>query len=332
MPRGWTKADRGAVRLSAQLAGVALTSLVGTAYLFAPVPKAATTTEGCGSLYSAAGLPAQWTYSNVYGETDTTLVANGDPVNIYVLDYQDAGTPVLDINRPGNVEDAQSFAYATADDLIGKNDEYKDAVRRISAYLSSHASTGVDRNSANPKALQLAIWEKLGQLTVPQGLSDEISDQEAWTGVIDDYFKALNQTAPESSSQFPTDIFAAFAPRQRAGSIELQISLRNREAAVPDAPVIASTAATSSAARTNALGEAILVLPDPAPGRVQKVRVSWEGTIPAGSVLKAQYKKEDPPNQKKDDPPGYRQGYVVTATPRAAQVSVLLAFDGSACR
>lgn len=300
------------------------------------------TASRCGSSYTTVQIRESPRQKVTNYAISTNVIARGDAVGLFAWQYESATVGVLDVNRLGRVRIADSFVIADPVSVIANDVEIPDSdksryvanVRRVQNFLRS-SDLGLDREPQKTQAAQVAIWQSLGQLDVPSGLTEGVQRSPFWRTEIKRHAEAIQRSddAYSTESNFPYKLSAALAQSQRHGSISIEVLAIGVDGTpATSQSVIVSNLIASSTVVTDSKGKADAVLPDPLPGHPQSVQVVWEGTIPAGTFLRAVYSEATAKEIKMGDPDQrLRTGYLVTAHRTSGRIQVAQLRPGGKC-
>lgn len=274
----------------------------------------------CGGLNFAADIAPKWTDFGEYTRSNDLLLS-GDPVGLYrsVIEGQDVA--LLDFNRPGSVSKIDHLVPITTDEYVSAVEVDRERVLRTQNYLSTTNFAG-DENTSNAAAMQLEIWANLGQLDLGSEFNRDRDDTDTWLSAVGEYAEGIGESAALEPF-VPDQLNARFYRWQWADWLSVRASLTAAEGAQAAGQVISmSTVATSARESTDETGETVLHVPNPGRGWAQQVGVDWQGVMPAGAILKAQYEKGITPKD---------QAFFVTAAPSVVGAHLVLSRPPEAC-
>lgn len=275
----------------------------------------------CGGINTMKALEGAWGAISDYGIADD-VVATGDPIGLYVVDYSGRGVGLLDVHRPGVLQPSKSLQLIDPSTEFAKSPERIEAVRKIQNYLRTTHQV-LESDFSNLRAIQVAAWAALGELSVPDDLAESVASNPAWTNAIQRYLDEISAQPAINSFPAPHRMDASIAAHQWPGWISLDVILSDIDGTrCSDQPIRCFTVGSSGSGRTDDSGKAVVSVRNPATGRPQDVRVSWDGVLPAGSFLKVVYETEDEERA---------QGYVMTAHAVPSNLEMLLSVPSGAC-
>ncbi len=280
----------------------------------------------CGSPMTYVSASADWGRATAW-ETRDDLLASGDSVGLYTIDSRGEKVPLLLLNRAGDISGAESFEIVDPKaDFAGKELEN---IRRVQSYLAGDQTIGGVLNPANPQAIQIAIWAMLGQLNHPGDLNPKTIGETSqygadWKKYIDKVIDDLKYAKMDGYKPFPFWIGANLDSTQRYGWIGVRALVQDVMAnRLQGVQLTLSTAGSTKVVTTDKKGIIETEIRDPAPGHGQLIAVTWRGSIPAGTILKASYKKELE-NER-------TRAYLLTTSPVAADLTKDLRFSPGGC-
>lgn len=248
------------------------------------------------------------------------------PIGLYSLSRGGVTVPALSLDPTNSVLKARSFYTVASFD--GWNEKYLKKVRRVQAYLAESKDLGSDKNAANVRALQIAIWKYLGAMDTKVAYNKKVANRKSYVEYIADVIKKVEESSSKAFKGAPYWLTAAMATEQHFGWLSARVLLQDQDGdSVSNQEVTIQTVGSSDIGATNSDGVATFNVRNPAPGRDQAIRVTWRGAIPAGTVLAA----SGYPRKSRSRHPSPNWDYIITTSPTPARLSLIIHHFANAC-
>lgn len=279
------------------------------------------------------GSPESYISREIYWGAAGDLSLSNDPlkkpmykIGLYSLNQGGAVVPALSLNLSNSVEKARS--YFLVETFDGWDKQYLKRLRKVLAYLAKSKDLGSDENAANPRALQLTIWEYLGESKADDLLKGKFGSRKSYLKYVAEISKEIAAIAADDIERAPFWLNASMATTQHYGWLTVRVRLQYLDGtSAKNQEVLVQTTGSVATGTTNEDGVASLQVRNPAPGRDQAMRVIWNGAIPAGTVLAA----SGYPREWRKKNRAWRSDYIVTTSPTPARLSLVIHHFANAC-
>lgn len=235
-----------------------------------------------------------WFNENIHPDFSTAAayeaspghLTTSQPVGRYAIHVEGGFVPALDLNYPGDVLGASDFEVVSASGIDDASVEKIQQATQVQHYVESLFVGAREMSADDYRALQVAMWIHLGDLTM-----DTLSPDEKVTidkGQAQFHLDAIS-SMPTSAKSAPRELWARLDTAQPAGQIQASVMVTDLGGERLTAERVEVSNELSSEVALTSTEPIALALPNPLRGHQQSIKASWKGELPAGSLLRGTY-------------------------------------------